>query len=73
MSALTRFAKGRVMNVSGTAQNEPWNKWRSEAWRMEIVSLNAPPKSASAGPVTQIESEEEGGGGASRSPLGRHS
>src|SRR5471030_2115166 len=55
VDALTRFAEGRVMNVSGTAQDEPFNKWRSQAWRMEIISLEKPLKAPPVGQVTQTD------------------
>lgn len=41
--ALCRVARGKVMNVSGIAQREPWLKYHAQAWRMEILSIEGPP------------------------------
>lgn len=39
MDAVVRYAKERVLHISGIAQDEPFNRWRAQAWRMEIASL----------------------------------
>ena len=40
--SFVRVAGGRKMNASGIAQDEPFNKWHAQAWRMEIISLDRP-------------------------------
>lgn len=37
---VVRYAKDRVLHISGIAQYDPFNRWRAQAWRMEIASLS---------------------------------
>ncbi|MYM92826.1 hypothetical protein [Duganella vulcania] len=52
-----RFAQGRIMNVSGISQREPWNSWYVQSWRMEFLSLDGRP------PATSAEKENMSGAG----------
>lgn len=35
--AVVRFALNDDMSISGIARDEPFDKWRSQAWRMKIL------------------------------------
>ena len=43
VDAVMRYAKERALTISGFTQDEPFNRWRAQAWRMEIVSIHRPP------------------------------
>ena len=33
-----RYAHERVIHLSGIAQDEPFNRWHAQAWRIEVLS-----------------------------------
>lgn len=39
----TRYAKNKMMTVSGISEEEPFNRWKAQAWRMEILSTDTQP------------------------------
>ena len=44
--SMVRVALGKNINVSGIANDGMSGKWRAQAWRMEIVSIDRPASAA---------------------------
>src|SRR5476649_2643413 len=56
--SMVRVVLGKNINASGIANDGMSGKWRAQAWRMEIVSMDRPPSAASA-PTGVLESTQE--------------
>lgn len=48
-----------VSVVLGFDPDGLFNKWRPQAWRMEIISLDGPPQPAAVAPAGAVLSEGE--------------
>lgn len=55
--SVVRVALGKNLNASGITTDGLFNKWRPQAWRMEILSLDGPPKPTAAAPAGAVLSE----------------
>jgi hypothetical protein len=51
IDAVLRYAKDQALTVSGIAEHEPWNRWKAQAWRMELTT--PPPVDVQASQVPQ--------------------
>jgi hypothetical protein len=37
VDVVVRYAKERVIYLSGISEEEPWRRWRAQAWRIEVI------------------------------------
>lgn len=59
VDVVVRYARDKMMTLSGISEEEPWNRWRAQAWRMEVMSLerSAPPQDKQEQQLTMNKSE----------------
>lgn len=43
VDVVVRYARDRTLVLSGISEEEPWNRWMAQAWRMEVLHLMRPP------------------------------
>jgi hypothetical protein len=55
--SVVRVAVGKTLNASGITTDGLFNKWRPQAWRMEILSLSGPAQLTAAASVSAVLSE----------------